>query len=276
MVLSKKSKLTVLFLTVSLSHLFLFQNCSKTAQFSAVEGEEFGILTTAHIDDGLDSSCSFNGQLLSDGESVMAYQSSSVPYGSECISESRLCSKGVLSGSYPSKSCQVLPKEAASLCSEVSQVIGDMRTDVQPGSSSSDYSTLEFGTFADNYWRGNPETFDRKMEFYVENADLVSEFNLVQAAFDDWIAVSVNSHVVYYGPYTDKMTKLVVDLNTKKVEYAEGLVASAELSTSWNKILNIDIKPYLLSGKNTVNVRTIVAGAGESFLKFKYKTSCNN
>ncbi len=51
------------------------------------------------------ASCSFNGQTIGDGQLTTAYQSSSVAYGSQCVSEQRTCINGTLSGdtsySYP-------------------------------------------------------------------------------------------------------------------------------------------------------------------------------
>ena len=47
------------------------------------------------------------GGSLSSGKSVSAYQSPTVPYGSTCISETRTCSNGTLSGTYANKSCAV-------------------------------------------------------------------------------------------------------------------------------------------------------------------------
>lgn len=51
--------------------------------------------------------CTFSGQPVANGASVTAYQSTSVPAGSVCASESRTCSNGVLSGSYVHATCQV-------------------------------------------------------------------------------------------------------------------------------------------------------------------------
>ncbi len=42
-----------------------------------------------------------------------------------------------------------------------------------------------------------------------------------------------------------------------------------ELRTSWNFNLNIDLRPYLRSGSNTIFTRTVVAGGGESWLKIR-------
>lgn len=51
------------------------------------------------------ASCSFNGQTVASGASVAAYQDSSVPAGSQCISEQRTCTNGAFSGSYSNASC---------------------------------------------------------------------------------------------------------------------------------------------------------------------------
>ncbi|OHB19177.1 MAG: hypothetical protein A2854_00715, partial [Parcubacteria group bacterium RIFCSPHIGHO2_01_FULL_56_18] len=57
------------------------------------------------------SSCTFDGQTVESGASVIAYQSASVPSGSICVSEQRTCTNGMLSGSYSSSSCEVQPPE---------------------------------------------------------------------------------------------------------------------------------------------------------------------
>jgi hypothetical protein len=47
-----------------------------------------------------------------------------------------------------------------------------------------------------------------------------------------------------------------------------------ELSTSWNIALNIDVRPYLTDGSNTVWMRTIVAGGGEGAVVFTARQRC--
>jgi len=54
-----------------------------------------------------DNSCYFNGQVVQDGQSITAYQNSTVAYGAQCISETRTCSAAKLSGSYQYASCIV-------------------------------------------------------------------------------------------------------------------------------------------------------------------------
>ena len=56
--------------------------------------------------------CGFNGQTIDSGQSVTAYHSNSVPFGSNCISETRSCDNGFLSGSYAYNFCSI--REAAS------------------------------------------------------------------------------------------------------------------------------------------------------------------
>jgi len=50
-------------------------------------------------------SCVFNGNTISHGDSVTAYQNGSVPFGQACQSEQRTCTNGVLGGTYQSNSC---------------------------------------------------------------------------------------------------------------------------------------------------------------------------
>lgn len=57
----------------------------------------------------LPASCTFNGSTVANGNSITAWQSSTVPYGSTCTSQSRVCTNGVLSGSYAYSSCSVNP-----------------------------------------------------------------------------------------------------------------------------------------------------------------------
>jgi hypothetical protein len=51
--------------------------------------------------------CQFNGSSVIENTAITAYQNSNVAFGENCISESRLCTSGSLSGSYQFASCQV-------------------------------------------------------------------------------------------------------------------------------------------------------------------------
>ena len=58
------------------------------------------------------------------------------------------------------------------------------------------------------------------------------------------------------------------------VTYCTGCFGSPELSTSWNFGLNVDVKPYLKNGSNTIFVRTIVAGGGEGAIQLTTRQLC--
>ena len=51
------------------------------------------------------------GTSLQSGQSVTAYQSTSAAYGSSCAGETRICTNGVLSGSYANQNCTVTPPQ---------------------------------------------------------------------------------------------------------------------------------------------------------------------
>ena len=53
------------------------------------------------------ASCAWNGQTVSSGQSVFAYQTATVPYGQTCaaVAQMRVCTGGALSGSYQYSAC---------------------------------------------------------------------------------------------------------------------------------------------------------------------------
>lgn len=140
------------------------------------------------------------------------------------------------------------------------------------------YPTLTLGTQGDNIWGGYCAIYDRSTTFTIENIDKVNEFVLTRAGFDDWIRIMVNNHLVYVGPYGGDRLE-VVDLipgwNIKGVQYTATNTGGCELSTSWNQALNIDIKPYLVTGTNIIDMRVIVAGGGEGWIQFRATQYCD-
>ena len=55
------------------------------------------------------SSCEFNGDVVTNGNDVVAYQFENVPFGETCQSQRRVCTNGTLSGSYTAPACTVQP-----------------------------------------------------------------------------------------------------------------------------------------------------------------------
>jgi len=113
MVFSKK-KLSSIVLAAILT------NCSPAAQTSNKiddnPSSEFSSLATSFKSSAIspsaiiipdDSSCTFNGQTVMQGDSVDAFQNSTVQFGNQCISEKRICTNATLSGSFQFASCSV-------------------------------------------------------------------------------------------------------------------------------------------------------------------------
>ena len=58
------------------------------------------------------------------------------------------------------------------------------------------------------------------------------------------------------------------------VQYGPSSYGSPELRTSWNRSLNIDLRPYLVTGNNVIFMRTIVAGGGEGAIRINARMAC--
>ncbi len=142
------------------------------------------------------------------------------------------------------------------------------------------YPILTLGTIGDNLWGGYCAVYDRSTTFTIEDIDKVAEFTLIQAGFDDWISITVNGTVVRVGPYGgDRLEtvyrEIIPGFNLTQVQYGATQYGNCELSTSWNQSLNIDIKPYLQTGNNTIDMRVVVAGGGEGWMKFRATQFCD-
>jgi len=142
------------------------------------------------------------------------------------------------------------------------------------------YPILTLGTIGDNIWGGYCAIYDRSTTFTIEDIDKVAEFTLIQTGFDDWIRITVNGTVVRVGPYGGDRLEVVnrelfSGYTYQVVQYNATQTGGCELSTSWNQSLNIDIKPYLRTGSNTIDMRVIVAGGGEGWMKFRATQYCD-
>lgn len=60
----------------------------------------------------LPKDCSFNGKIIVSGASFQAYLEESVPYDQSCTKQTRLCTDGVLSGSFTFASCSPEPRKS--------------------------------------------------------------------------------------------------------------------------------------------------------------------
>ena len=156
----------------------------------------------------------------------------------------------------------------------------DMATSWVPGGAGN--YNLYLGTFADNYWRGYGAIYDRSLTFNLTDKSIRTRFTLAQANFDDWLWVKINGSTVYVGPYGGDRLAIVTEYygdsegnsySYDRVQYCDSCFGWPELSRNWSTAPNVDMRPYLVSGQNTIWMRTIVAGAGEGAIRID-ATSC--
>jgi hypothetical protein len=97
---------------VLLTALLAFQNCAgglksivnnTAVALKSVTCNDEDCVEVSFDEDELPLDCEFNGETIKDGESVKAF----VNGGGACQSETRLCTRGKLSGSYQYASCGV-------------------------------------------------------------------------------------------------------------------------------------------------------------------------
>lgn len=128
-----------------------------------------------------------------------------------------------------------------------------------------EFPTLTIGTIADNYWSGNCTIYERTTTFTIDDVSLLEKFELTKVGFDDYLYIAINGHVVYVGPYGGDM----LAINGGAVQYdSKGMTGACELDTSWQKSPGVDVRPYLVNGVNTIDMKVEVASNGEGWMQF--------
>lgn len=159
---------------------------------------------------------------------------------------------------------------------------------VVPATNSSDTETalyhmgngdwhLSFGSIGDDYWNGGYGTiFDRTLNVEIQNLESLTHFSLNRVDFDDWLLLSVNGHIVYVGPLGGDRIELVPrgERQWMYVQYSATQLGIVERTTSHNVSLNIDLRPFLHNGVNTIFARTAVGGGGEMYSEFLVRAMC--
>jgi len=105
-------------------------------------------------------SCQFNGQDLEEGESVRAYQQTEMAYGEVCQSQLRLCTNGILSGSYLFANCSVAEANTCNFNGETipsgNSVIAYQNSSVNDGEScKAEYRVCTNGILSGSYSYSN-------------------------------------------------------------------------------------------------------------------------
>lgn len=137
---------------------------------------------------------------------------------------------------------------------------------------------LTIGTDGDNYYKGECSTFVKSANFKIAKLDLVSIFKLVHVKFDDYMELKLNGNIIYVGPDGGDYVRVEKEGDEEKV-YNGKNYNKCERDTSWDSDKNmsrvsVDLKPYLKQGENTLEIKIIVSGGGEGWLKIDAKQKC--
>jgi len=84
------------------------QTCQSETR-SCSDGSLSGSYAAASCVEVPAASCEFDGAVVPNGSSVVAYEFANVPFGQTCQSQTRTCTNGTLAGSYEAESCTVQP-----------------------------------------------------------------------------------------------------------------------------------------------------------------------
>ena len=133
------------------------------------------------------------------------------------------------------------------------------------------YPILTIGTISDNYWSGQCTLYDRDTKFEIKDLAGITEFTLKEVGFDDYLHIKINDNAVYIGPFGGDRLELVNKTKGQSVTTDGVNRYSCELNTSWHKIVNVDLTPYLKEGTNSILTRTLVSGYGDSWLSMSVK-----
>lgn len=147
--------------------------------------------------------------------------------------------------------------------------------------------TLRFrlGTPCDNCW--GTSYYKRNFNVFIRNAAEVKTFRMYHVAFDDTMAVAINGNWVWsdwpqshYEPSQDAWgywyEQCDWDTGTNCQSYFYSLM---ERKTNWSYGRDVDFRPHLKEGNNTIRVDTGVVGGGEGWIYLEisaWSVTCDN
>jgi hypothetical protein len=154
-----------------------------------------------------------------------------------------------------------------------------------PGNGNYDFG---FGTPGNNYL---PEgDYISTFAFEMVDAPKIKEFTLLSVTYDDYLWIKLNDRNVFVGPYggagfgecISGYTILNYDFESGTYDFTpvygvdtfDGQCRPRELDTDQSVVLNLDLKPFLKSGLNTMWVKTVVGGVGDAYIKMRSRHEC--
>ena len=114
--------------------------------------------------------------------------------------------------------------------------------------------------------------YDYEISFDLLDKQGVEILLIDHIAWNDHIRITVNDVQVFMGSMTGDRLELLPQKGQRYNEVmvdGSGKTYSAEFNTWYSQDVKIDLRPYLLSGKNIIKIRLIVAGKGGITLRFQ-------
>lgn len=163
---------------------------------------------------------------------------------------------------YKSKNCQKTltikcDNKDSSECNAAGIVLNSIESDMAWNYS---YPTLTIGTIGDNYWTqsggaNNSCDYRRTINFNIRDIKEISVFNLASIAYDDQISLTINGVPIFTGPHNP-------------------IAGCREYGRTWTANPNLNLIPYLKNGSNLIEIRVLVGGKGEAWIKIDVKQNC--
>jgi hypothetical protein len=131
------------------------------------------------------------------------------------------------------------------------------------------FPILRLGRVGHDYWHGRCAAYDKLSNFKVTNKADIKEFKLLDVVFDDYLWIKINDNTIYVGPDGGNQISVV---NGRAVTNGN-TVTFCERDRS-HRSVDIDLKPYLKEGENTIWMRLIVSIAGDVWMNISVKQDC--
>ncbi|MCC2646644.1 MAG: hypothetical protein K0R02_709 [Rickettsiaceae bacterium] len=124
---------------------------------------------------------------------------------------------------------------------------------------------------------GRGAIFDYSIDFSINDLQTVTNFVLESIGYDDLVLIKLNNNYVYSGPFGgDKLEPAPSPYPSSFFDFNYVNIGSQVVSMEqwhWRGYNpNINLKPFLKSGNNTLTIRLAVGGRGGLFIKMKVDT----
>lgn len=213
----------------------------------------------------------------------------------ESVTETYVCQAGawVSQGANIISTATTPPSVASSTCMQASVHVTGLELDTQFRKIAT--NTYRYGTKGDNYWSGRCAKFDRVVNIEISDPAALREFRITAMHWDDYMRVKINGVEVANLPYDHKG-----EVRGNRMVLSDDTTKTCELSKNWSytlptnasgpteygsgaggrrnkgKIIAGDLRPYLVAGRNTIEISVHVWDAGEGFVDFIIDAGAND